>query len=80
MIIHENKYSFDYIREHCEKKNIHVRRGVDQLIHRIIGLGDELYPNAIESYKKTVSLPIYPSLKKSEYQRISNILCELFDE
>lgn len=49
---------------------IMVRRGVDALLHRMLGLSDGLFPNAVGLYNETVSLPFYPSLDKKNVERI----------
>ncbi|MBS0150356.1 MAG: DegT/DnrJ/EryC1/StrS aminotransferase family protein [Nitrospira sp.] len=47
-------------------RGIHVRRGVDMLLHRLIGLADREYPVSTELFHTTVSLPIYPALSVNE--------------
>lgn len=41
------------------------------------GFKDEDFPNAYKNYKQTISLPIYPDLKKSEVKYICKILNNL---
>lgn len=62
--------SFETIREKCAADGIHVRRGVDELLHRLIGCPDSQYQMAVKLFNETVSLPIYPSLSDSEQDRI----------
>lgn len=50
---------------------ITVRRGVDRLIHRSLGLDDGEFPVATNLYDQTLSLPIYPALRDDEVQRIA---------
>jgi len=45
---------------------IHVRRGVDELLHRLMNCADNEYPISTELFCTTVSLPIYPALSASE--------------
>ncbi|HEU5078688.1 MAG TPA: DegT/DnrJ/EryC1/StrS family aminotransferase [Opitutaceae bacterium] len=66
---------FQLAAERMEKFGVTVRRGVDELMHRLIGESDELYPNATFHYDKTVSLPIYPSLDNTDL-RICLDACE----
>lgn len=49
---------------------ISVRKGVDELLHRIVGLSDAAFPCATELFQKTVSFPFYPSLTESEVRAI----------
>jgi len=63
------KFNFEKIKELMERKGIFVRKGVDSLIHRLMKLDEKNFPNAEETFKNTVSIPIYPALKKSEYVR-----------
>lgn len=46
-----------------------VRRGVDELLHRIYGLPDAGFTNAVRHFRETVSLPIYPALTDDELER-----------
>ena len=47
-------------------RGIHVRRGVDVLLHRKIQLSDDLFPIAVELSNSTVSIPIYPALSEEQ--------------
>lgn len=47
-------------------RGIHVRRGVDRLLHRLLGLPDRQFPMATALFRSTVSLPIYPALTAAE--------------
>ena len=60
-----------------EKRKIYVRHGVDRLIHREIGLSDSEFPNAVSSYKKTLSIPIYPSLALNDAKKVTSVFKEL---
>lgn len=51
------------------KFGVQVRRGVDQLLHRRMGLHDAAFPNAIKHFETTVSLPIYPALTNNHLSR-----------
>lgn len=57
---------FDSLRVYFESKAIAVRRGVDSLIHRQWGLPDKAFPEAVELFNTTLSLPIYPALTAEE--------------
>jgi UDP-4-amino-4-deoxy-L-arabinose-oxoglutarate aminotransferase len=52
-----------------EKRKIHVRRGVDKLVHRHLNYSDRKFPVAVELFNTTISLPIYPALTSLEITR-----------
>lgn len=47
-------------------RGIHVRHGVDELLHRLMKHPDREYPISTELFHTTVSLPIYPALSTNE--------------
>lgn len=51
-------------------KGISVRRGVDELLHRSLNQNDKKFSNTVETFKRTLSLPIYPSLTVQEVDKI----------
>jgi UDP-4-amino-4-deoxy-L-arabinose-oxoglutarate aminotransferase len=61
---------FDMHRQQFEKLGVHVRRGVDALLHRIMGLDKHLFPVAEKLFAETVSIPIYPALKEKEVETV----------
>jgi len=63
-----------------KQTGIMVRRGVDALLHRMLGLRDTLFPNAVELYNSTISLPFYPSLKRESFERILKACHGIFSE
>jgi dTDP-4-amino-4,6-dideoxygalactose transaminase len=56
----------DRFQGHFMSHGVHVRRGVDQLLHRLFGLNDADFPMSIRHFGTTVSLPIYPGLTPDE--------------
>ncbi|MBK9517847.1 MAG: DegT/DnrJ/EryC1/StrS family aminotransferase [Anaeromyxobacter sp.] len=50
-------------------RGVQVRRGVDLLLHRAMGLDDRLFPVAVAHFASTVSLPIHPALTPAEEDR-----------
>jgi dTDP-4-amino-4,6-dideoxygalactose transaminase len=68
----------DHCQEAFRRCGIHVRRGVDKLLHRLVGTPDNEFPIAVAHYSTTVSLPIYPALQPIQVeacvQAISAIL------
>lgn len=63
------------------KFGVQVRRGVDELLHRLLGLSDVQFPNATLHFNHTVSIPIYPALTENEVRRcidaIEHVLSKL---
>lgn len=53
-------FNFDLLRNRLEKRGIHIRRGVDCMLHHLSK--NVSCPNADTIFKETVSLPIYPLL------------------
>lgn len=45
-----------------------VRRGVDELMHRVLGLPDGEFRQATEAFAETVSLPLYPSMPEADLE------------
>jgi dTDP-4-amino-4,6-dideoxygalactose transaminase len=50
---------------------ITARRGVDQLAHRIAGLPDARFPNAVHCFDTTLSLPFYPALDEEDAHKVA---------
>jgi dTDP-4-amino-4,6-dideoxygalactose transaminase len=61
-----------------KKRGIHVRKGVDCLLHRVLGAGDMLFPRSVEHYNTTLSLPIYPALTDDERAHCLTSATEIF--
>ena len=69
--------------ESCQRafldRRVHVRRGVDKLLHREMKLPDSQFPTAIALFESTVSIPVYPALSKSQMLRcisaMEHVLC-----
>jgi UDP-4-amino-4-deoxy-L-arabinose-oxoglutarate aminotransferase len=56
---------FDQIRAAFDAEGIEVRRGVDAMLHRIVGLDRTNFRVAEKLYGETLSIPIYPALTDS---------------
>jgi perosamine synthetase len=54
------------------KENIAVRRGVDSMLHRYLNLNDKDFPNSVNAFNHTLSIPIYPALTDNEVETIIN--------
>ena len=59
-------------------RGIHVRRGVDVLLHRLIDQGDSDFPTSVELFNSTVSVPIYPALTAEEESRCADQIATVF--
>lgn len=57
---------------------VHARRGVDELLHQRFGLDDHDFPNAINIFSKTISLPFYPSLSHQEQDQVTRAMQKVF--
>jgi UDP-4-amino-4-deoxy-L-arabinose-oxoglutarate aminotransferase len=56
------------VQEKFASAGVTVRRGVDELLHRLLGRPDSDFPRATQHYHETVSLPIYPALEDAELE------------
>jgi len=65
---------FESVAKKFSSLGIQVRRGVDQLLHRYLGIADAAYPVAVRIFNGTVSLPFYPSLDKEQIDRVCESL------
>jgi UDP-4-amino-4-deoxy-L-arabinose-oxoglutarate aminotransferase len=62
--------AFDEHRQAFDTCGVHVRRGVDTLLHRGLGLPPELFPGAERCFAGTLSLPLYPALTDEDTDRV----------
>jgi perosamine synthetase len=60
---------FDYYAERFASHGVLVRRGVDELLHRVSGMDERHFPIACRLFRETLSLPIYPALSETEFSR-----------
>lgn len=63
---------FEIVQAKFREQGVSVRRGVDELLHRTLGLSDSLFPIAVRLYEQTISVPFYPSLSIDESTVVSN--------
>lgn len=68
----------DSVQGHYSDREICVRRGVDQLMHRLVGESDSNFPQSVALFDSTVSLPIYPALTDDEASRVIETTVDLF--
>lgn len=60
------------------EQGVQVRKGVDELLHRRFGMGDDRYPTAVNIFNRVVSIPFYPSLDFSEVKKVARLIEEVF--
>jgi dTDP-4-amino-4,6-dideoxygalactose transaminase len=58
-------------------RGIAVRRGVDELLHRVRGEPDHLFPRAVAQFNKTVSLPIHPGMTQAEAAQVADAAADI---
>jgi UDP-4-amino-4-deoxy-L-arabinose-oxoglutarate aminotransferase len=61
---------FDSISRNFAQHGINVGRAVSELLHRHVGQTDEDFPNAVESFNTTVSIPIYPVMSDDDVGKV----------
>lgn len=64
-------FDFEHIRKESEKSGIHIRKGVDTLLHNS---NNENFLNAETFFKRTIPIPIYPSLTTAECKVVVDVL------
>ena len=64
---------FEELCKTAHAHGIHVRRGVDALLHRIFGLSDTEFFNTRDRFNETLSLPLYPALTDAQIDRVINL-------
>jgi UDP-4-amino-4-deoxy-L-arabinose-oxoglutarate aminotransferase len=72
---------FSKIKRLYQNKNIVVRRGVDELLHRTYKKGINFdFPNANNCFDTTLSIPIYPSLSERNVKKIIKVTNDLHEK
>ena len=61
---------FELTQAAFRERGVTVRRGVDSLLHREMGLSSDRFVNAEKRFRETISIPFYPSLSDSEAERV----------
>ena len=70
--------SFDAVRAGFAGYGVHVRRGVDALLHRVRPSPRAALPGAERMFEETVSLPIYPALSADDQTQVVTAACAVF--
>lgn len=69
--------NWNTIQQEYLNQGIHVRKGVDALLHRQLGLSDTAFPNAVTVFETAVSIPILPQLTEKETEHIVSVTQQL---
>jgi perosamine synthetase len=69
---------FDEIRSRFARAGVHVRRGVDALLHRTFGPSPADFEGAERCFAETVSLPLYPALTDADCSRVIEASQQVF--
>ena len=56
------------------KNKIDAGRPIPVPAYQLLGMDEAAFPNAADCYNKLMELPVYPSLKKKEIEKIANTL------
>jgi perosamine synthetase len=72
------KGNFNTIQKKFVERGIHVRQGVDALLHHLTNHASHSFPNAERLHLETVSLPIYPALTDGEQETIIDVCRSIF--
>ncbi|MEO5328833.1 MAG: aminotransferase class I/II-fold pyridoxal phosphate-dependent enzyme [Magnetococcus sp. THC-1_WYH] len=72
------QYGFESAQTALLAQGVQARRGVDELLHRRLGLDDHDYPGATKLFSQVVSLPFYPSLTEQEHAQVLRAIREVF--
>ncbi|MFO7822121.1 MAG: DegT/DnrJ/EryC1/StrS family aminotransferase [Lentisphaeria bacterium] len=78
-IRHTSGLDFGDIQSRMAGHGVHVRRGVDALLHRELGLPDKGFSSAVQHLDQTFSIPYYPALEDCESGQVVSSLLEVFN-
>lgn len=67
-----SEQSFESVQAAFYSQGISVRRGVDELLHRTLGVNDSAFPMAVRLYEQTISIPFFPSMSIGESTTVCN--------
>jgi UDP-4-amino-4-deoxy-L-arabinose-oxoglutarate aminotransferase len=72
------KRDFEELKASFLLRGIHVRRGVDSLLHRQCGMKSDDFPGTERLFSETVCLPLYPALNNQHVKKIVTSCQEIF--
>jgi len=59
---------------------IHIRKGVDALLHRLWAMNPDTFPTTEKLFSETFCIPIYPALRDAECEKIVNCCHTVFSK
>jgi UDP-4-amino-4-deoxy-L-arabinose-oxoglutarate aminotransferase len=71
---------FDTVLPAMLARGVQVRRGVDALLHRQLGLDDQHFPVATALFGEIISIPFYPSLGEHEAALVLGAMQKVFGD
>jgi perosamine synthetase len=72
--------NIDTYRRQFEVRQVQVRRGVDCLLHRAVGLERRAFPRAERLFDTTLSIPIYPAMNEQAVETVTTAALCVFGE
>lgn len=67
---------YERVAPRFEELGVSVRRGVDTLLHRKVGLCDIAFPVATDLFNTTLSVPFYPALSEEQVNVVERAMAE----
>jgi UDP-4-amino-4-deoxy-L-arabinose-oxoglutarate aminotransferase len=64
------KIYFEEVQASFTAQGVHIRHGVDTLLHRKCGMGTGNFPFTEQLFSETVCIPIYPALNDKDCEKI----------
>jgi UDP-4-amino-4-deoxy-L-arabinose-oxoglutarate aminotransferase len=67
----------DAVAQKFAARGITVRKGVDELLHRVRGEPDRSFPQAVAQFNETISLPIHPGMTMAEAGQVADAAADI---
>lgn len=71
---------FEMVQASFNLEGVQVRRGIDTVLHRQIGIETKNFPGAEKCFAETLSIPIYPALTDENIAHIVDACCRIFKD
>lgn len=75
----QTEHNFEEVKAAFYDRGVHVRKGVDTLLHRKLGMGDEGFEQSVRLFDETLSIPIYPAMSDEEVASVAAAAKEILD-
>ena len=69
---------FEKLQPLFYSRGIHIRKGVDAVLHRLWAMNPDLFPTTEKIFLETFCIPIYPALHNEECEKIATACRDLF--